>query len=456
MMSSLGRRLRWHPWSVQTRLLAHALRSGLWRSLSPAPRRVACEQHVLAWPTRLPERADAAAIVGWLRQRGIRVHEGGNAFYLPPQPGLESALGAVVERYPPGSGFKILRDFRGLEEAHYLHPHRQTRLRRRLIGTPRDQLIVANYLHRLALGPRVWDLCLLRAGGLPMPAFVVQHVEGTAPDAAECAAFLTRLRAALSSTELRITVPNWERNKDFRCPGCNHNLLRDAAGALTYIDFQNFTVRNPQRIAEASGDVAGSRGHADVRSRPGRAAEREAAEWFGAARDLLGRHGLDLHDRVVLQASCDTGLVLHHALAAGAWWGVGWERPAVAGEAQVLAVARGFTRLDIDAVHLDDPNDPGAAIPGWLRHRLRDAIVLLRGAPERRLSRAVASLPWRALVFGLDHQPPAAAEEHARSLLARGAHVAWRAGRHEGGSPEQRLFLLLRAPASASTLAGCR
>jgi hypothetical protein len=391
LTSSLGTRLRWHPLSVGVRLVTHALRAGLWRTFCPTGRRRIVEQQVLAWTTRLPHRADSAEIVGYLRQHGVRVHEGGNAFYLPPQPGLGDVLGDVVIRYPPGSGFKVLRDFRGLDEAHYLHPQRQTRLRRRLIGTPRDQLIAANYLHRLGLGPRVWDVCLLRAGRVPMPAFVVEHVNGTAPDAEECSAFLHRLRTAVTETELRISVPNWQRNKDFRCPGCNHNLLRDASGALKYIDFQNFTVRNARRLVRGSADIGRS-------SLVRRTRRTDAVGPFQMILHVLRERGVEVQDRLVLDLACNSGVMLHQALAAGAWWALGWDRAATARHAQDVAVARGFTRLDVMSAERQD--EILGSIPGWLAPHLHESIVLCLG--PRRHDTALAALldrPWRAFVY---------------------------------------------------------
>jgi hypothetical protein len=452
MTSGFARRLRWHPWSVEARLLAHALRHGLWRSHSPVARELVGEQQVLAWPTAIPDLANASAIVAHLRQSGLRVQEGGNAFYLPPQPGLVATLGAAVARYPRGSGFKILRDFRRLEDAHYLHPERQTRLRRRLIGTPRDQLITANYLHHLGLGPRVWDVCLLRAGRLPMPTFVVQHVDGTAPETAECAAFLQRLRTALSETELRISVPNWERNKDFRCPACNHNLLRDAGGRLSYVDFQNFTVRNPRRMLRPT--VDGETGPSSLarwrRLRP--AGADDAARRFHGIRRLLGEHGLELTNRLVLDLGCREGAMLHHALADGAWWALGWDRPTPALRAQAVAVASGFTRLDITPAEPNDRYAIGASIPDWLEGYLDESIVFLLAARSRTgIPASLVGLPWRALVYeGHPGESPAAARDHVRAFLGRGVRVALVESPRDVDPAGPPVFLLVREPAAAA------
>jgi hypothetical protein len=433
MTSMLGRRLRWHPWSIALGLVVHAVRTGLWRSL-PRPRRRAVNgQEVLTWRTCIPGGGNSRDIVSGLRQAGLRVDEGGNAFYLPPQPGLAEILGPAADRYPPGSGFKILRDLRTVDKAHYLHPERQTPVRRWLIGTPRHQLITASYLHRLGLGPRVWDLCVLRAGDLSMPTFVVQHIDGTPPDSRDCTAFLERLRVALATTELRMTIPNWQRSKDFRSPGCNGNLLRDASGTPTYIDFQNFSVRDPRRI------LAPPAGGRVTRADPG-------TPRFDAALQLLQEHGVDLRHRLVLDVGPGAGARLHRALGAGAWWAMGWDQPAAARRAQALAVAGGFTRAQIVPADLDDACDIAASIPEWLGRHLTGAIVFLFMArPHIGIARALATLPWRALLCAGPRGPsPAEASEHIRVLTAPGVRVAPAAHRGAGSSGAAPPLLLIR------------
>jgi hypothetical protein len=363
----------------------------------------------------------------------LRVDGGGNAFYLPPQPRLNKILGPAADHYPPGTGFKILRDLRKVDEAHYLRPDRQTRVRRRLIGTPHHQLITANYLHRLGLGPRVWDLCVLRAGYLSMPTFVVQHVEGGPPDARGCAAFLERLRVALATTELRMTIPNWQRSKDFRCPTCNGNLLCDATGTPTYIDFQNFSVRDPRRILESE-------------ATHGRVTSVSQAPRFDAALQLLREHGVDLRHRVVLDVGPGAGVRLPRALRAGAWWALGWDQPAAARRAEARAVANGFTRMQIVPTDLDDDYDLAAAIPHWLRRHLTDAVVFLSMArPHMGIARALATLPWGAvLCMGESGHAPAQVSDHLRVLMTAGVTVAPPVSRSAGGAVAPPPLLLLR------------
>lgn len=401
------------PLSAEARLLAHALRTGLWRSLAGNGHGGGHGQRILTWRTGVPGHLGHAAVVAFLRARGLCVQEGGNTFYLPPQPGLAAVLGPAVGGYPPDSGFKILRDFRDLDEAHYLRPDRQTRLRRRLIGSPRDQLIAANYLHHLALGPRVWDVCVLRAGHVSLPAFVVQHVAGTTPTPVEWAVFVDRLATAVARTELRITVPRWRRHKDFRCPDCNRNLLRDDAGRLHYIDFQNFSLRDRRRllwsVAARSTDRA-LRGHRR-RGAP--------VQGNGAIHRALADHGIGLEGRLVLEVGCGTAARLHDALAAGAWWALGWDRPEVTDRARALAAALGFTRLHVAGRPPGAAGDLREATPAWLHPYLPEAVVLV--TDERQLPPGgLDDAPWRALVAAprTDGTPVVRIRESTSSAVA--------------------------------------
>ncbi|HXG02551.1 MAG TPA: hypothetical protein VNO23_03930 [Candidatus Binatia bacterium] len=427
LTSTIGRHLPWlWPFYVEARLLAHALRQGLWRPLSPRGRRATHEQGTLTWSTRLPEALDAAELVGILRRAGVRVHEGGNAFYLPPQPRLADVLGEAVERYPPGSGFKVLRDFGRLDEVHYLHPRRQTRLRRRLIGRPQDQLVAANYLHRLGYGPRVWDVCRLRARPLAMTAFVVQHVEGTVPTTDECRAFMQRLRATLAATELRISVPDWEHHKDFRCPSCNGNLLRDASGRLSFVDFQNFSIRHPRRLLAATMTSGVPLETIDSSGR------------IGSLRDRLREHGVELRNRLVLHLGCRNGLLLRQALAAGAWWGLGWDAEPAAREAAAIATACGFTRVDIGPTAAGEALDVAAVIPAWLRDHLPEAVVVVHlGQVAGLVPHTLGDMPWRALVLESD-RPEALESATARVAAGRRACAVIR---EPAWTPVRRVFI---------------
>ena len=297
-----------------------------------------------------------------------------------------------------------------------------------------------------------------------MPAFVVQHVEGGAPSDDECAAFLKRLRRALSQTELRISVPHWERTNDFRCPDCNDNLLRDSSGAVNYIDFQNFSIRDPRRLLEQTLDGATQQLHFGDRrpsrrneylyqSIPGlrRASKRDTSVRFRTIHRLLLEQGVALHNRLVLDIGCNAGVMLHHALSAGAWWGLGWDRPAVVRQARAVADVLGFSRLHFAPADLNEQYEFTASIPGSLRRHLPDAVVFFLAMRQYTgIPGSLVDVPWRALVYeGHQGESLADADDHVRAFEKPGITVAHRTYMRDGHSRRRPLVTLIREPAAA-------
>jgi hypothetical protein len=153
----------------------------------------------------------------------------------------------------------------------------------------------------------------------------------------------------------------------------------------------------------------------------------------------------------VLGVGSNAVVMLDHALAAGAWWGVGWARPSIARQARALADALGFTRLDIVPAVLDRTYDFCGSMPRWLEPYLPEAVVFLQAI--RRHSAIPASLgdlPWHALVY--DGQPDeslADADAHVRAFQAQRVTVAHRTYTGDGES-RRPLILLLRRDATAN------
>ena len=207
----------------------HIVAQGLGRMALHGPRRAAAlpaRQDVITWTVPFPAWPGHQELIDWLRAHGVLVREGGHTIYVPPQDALRRLIAPIVDFYPPGSGFKILKDCRPPERARYLHKHRRTLpLLSRMIGTPIDQLVPANDLCSAGLGPRVWDVAAWASGDSRCTVFVVAHVSGRPATSGECSAFLARLRDVQRSTALRVLIPDWERNEDFRSPDCNGNLL---------------------------------------------------------------------------------------------------------------------------------------------------------------------------------------------------------------------------------------
>jgi PST family polysaccharide transporter len=309
-------------------------------------------QRVLTWRVRFPAFDDPRDLLHWLRAEGFDVREGGHTLYLPPQPRLRTLLPQVVEFYPPNAGFKVLRDFREPAAARYLYRHRSTLpLLARLMDSPAHQLLVANYMHALGIGPRVWDVTCWRTAGLACTVFVVDHVAGDEPCGQACYAhFMRRLAELEAGSELRVLVPAWREHPDFAEPDCGGNLVysREQGRAL-YVDFQNFGLRD-RRLAWR-------------RSQDGRDADGSSVL------------PVAIDDRVVIGAGHATAPVIAEALSRGAAWGlVGCTRAKAAATRDWL-IAAGASRFSI--VQCDGWSDSAAVcISPGVRRRLSDAVIV--------------------------------------------------------------------------------
>jgi hypothetical protein len=408
--------------------LRHVVREGLvTRLLLPSSAsRAVSRQAVLTWSLPMPASRTPAELMDWLRQRGIALSEGRNTIYLPPQPALNTLLGPQVDTYPANAGFKILKRFGAPAETLYLAERSRLAARSRLIGDPLGQLVTANYMHALGLGPRVWDVACWSAGGVSYTVFVVDHVDGASPIAGECEAFLRELRALLGRSHLRIVLPEWERSLDFKPPDCNKNLsMSGDARRGQYVDFQNFCMADPSSwtkdvAAQATRTFHFGNGRPLHGSRylyqsvPGlsRAGKRDtSARWQWLTRALDGA-GLGFAGRVVLDIGCNSGMMLHSALAAGARWGLGWDRAAVVHHASDLLLSLGTSRFHLYGADLDPSYRLENDIPTRLQPDLSEAIVLFLSVRQHvGVLDSLQRIPWRVLVYeghqgeGLDGLP---------------------------------------------------
>jgi hypothetical protein len=328
---------------------------------------------VITWDVPFPAWACHAELTAWLRGHGVRLWEGGHTVYLPPQDALRTLIGPLVDFYPPNSGFKILKDCRHPQHARYLHKHRRTLpLLVRMIGSPRDQLVPANYLYANGLGPRVWDLTAWASGGSRCTVFVVAHVAGRGTTASECDGFLARLNDLQRSTPLRVLIPDWERNDDFRSPDCNGNLRYSVTlGRAQYVDFQNFGLT---RAAEC---------------------DRRFTTRCTRLADLLRDYPVDLAGRLVLDPACRDGASIAASLTRGAAWGVAWCRGDDATAVETSLLATGFTRFTI--VRDDPAIDVHRGVPSGLRDQLRNAVAFWDTNSSLRLDQLMR-LPCETLV----------------------------------------------------------
>lgn len=377
----------------------HVARQGLSRALlgvRGAGGRSEARQAVLTWPVPFPPWNGPAELIAWLRASGIQVHEGGHTFYIAPQEALRRVVPAVVGFYPDESGFKILKDCRHPRDARYLYKHRYSlRLLMRLIGRPEDQLLPANYMYALGIGPRVWDLTCWESQGKRCTVFVVGHVAGTRPTSEQYESFLDHLGGLNATSRLRVLIPRWAQNSDFAPPDCSGNLIHSTAlGQPQYVDFQNFGVTDVRAWGRSS--IAGV---------PATIVE------------ALCRDGtIDVRGRLVLDVGCTSGRTLSGVLSHGAVWAVGWCAPADRARIEESLLLSGATRYSL----IDDAGCRGSMIeddlPGHLRAGLDGAVLLWHGeGPGDESRHAWLRMPWQTLVWV--GRPPGRVESDLRRAL---------------------------------------
>jgi PST family polysaccharide transporter len=395
-------------WYQTIVFLIHVSRQGLWRAMRGSHRAARGHngQMEMKWDVPFPPHGAAPELINWLRSQGIKVSEGAHTFYLPPQKRLSGFIPKIVNFYPAGCGFKILKNAGPPSQTAYLvKEHTPLSLIGRLVGTPRDQLILANYIHSLDIGPRVWDLACWEGQGKHYTVFVVDHVNGDYPTTEQCLPFLNRLKQLSADSHLRMLLPDWEKNEDFTPPDCHRNLIfSNKLGRVQYIDFQSFCLTGfdawlNEVVSKANGVYRGGLDAAprkEKRSISG-AANGYAGERWEFITGAFRQNSLSFDQRIVLDVGCGYGLSLHASLASGAAWGFGWDSPDAVVLAQELLFSLGTTRFSLSGANLHQNHRLEDDIPARFQSCLGDAVVFLNkahGAPE-----SLRAMPWRILVY---------------------------------------------------------
>jgi len=442
----------------------YALRAGFWREmLGVFGRRMKCErQRTMTWTVPFPDLRTPAELTAWLESRDIRYSEGSNVLYIPPQEKLKALIPKVVGFYPSHSGFKILKDFRPPGEANYLARNLEyVAVRAKLTGSPQDQLITANYLYSLEMGPRVWDVCCWQGSGAEYTVFVVDHVGGEIAGEAQCMAFRRRLKQASEETLLKVLVLDWEHKPDFAPPHCNGNLFQSASeGNPKYVDFQNFRVSSPQEWAKQvvtlgkddlhfGTDRPWGEGKYAYQSVPGvsRTGRRDTTRRWPFIMDQLSRVQLDLQRRVVLDIGCNSGMILASSLAAGAAWAIGWDRPSVLRHSEQLLFSLGASRFSLTGADLDPTYALERDIPDRLRADLAESVVFYLSVRQHiGLLHSLGRIPWRALVYeGHQREHPRDVPHVLAPLLTDGVRCAVTSRIADGDSGSRPVAVLLRS-----------
>jgi hypothetical protein len=401
-------------------MLRHIIQNGFWGTSGfhhGSFHRVS-NQEALTWDVPFPRCESPGELIGWLKAQGLEVSEGGHTFYIPPQERLGDIIPSIINFYPPGTGFKVLKDFRHPSRARYLYNHRKTLIvLKRLLGTPQDRLVAANLMYSFGIGPRIWDLTCWKAQGKTYSVFVVDHVSGECPTVQQYVSFLDQLKRLNVSTHLRILIPKWEENMDFIGPHCNRNLIYSKSlGRAQYIDFQNFGLSNPdawskqiisiaKRELKLNGNGRNGRSKSDdqlnqftlERSAPG---DKNAARRWSFISEVFRKSSISLNGRVVLDIGCKSGATLQSSLVAGADWGIGWDNPEVVAYSERLLLSLGATRFSLFGADLEGKYRLEDDIPASLKSRMPAAVVFYLSAGEHSsVFESLCAIPWRILVY---------------------------------------------------------
>ncbi len=392
----------------QARMFAIAWRRGslFWSLRSRAFTREIKQQAFLEYVV-----PDAAGdLIAFLTASGLKYNEGAWAIYLPPQEGLRRRLPFLSE-YSAGAGLKILKSPGNPSEARYFseksaasHPFAH--------GTTPELIRVANYLHKHAIGPDLYDVAALRCVDRVWTTYIVEHVPHDTLQPGDYDRFRTSLGELLDRNEVAPLLQHWESSADFQPPDCNGNLLRHTtSGDLRYVDFQAFVLSNESALLKRTlneiGDIvhfgqtsALLGGRFLYQSVPGmKHGKRDTSDRWSGIQQLLTQHAVDLEGRVVFDICCNSGMMLGCCLNQGAFWGIGWDLPVVAATARTLQSVLGMTRVTILSEEISPRTDFLAGVPAFLRERKNGLLLYLAASEHIGFPDGVAALPWSTMIY---------------------------------------------------------
>ena len=452
----------------EVRMITYAVRNGYVQALvrRSLPMHVRSHQAVVDWKTRLPLITRYEDLLSWMDSRGIQYIKGTFVIYLPPQQGLSDVLGDWIHLYPPNAGFKLHKDIGTPYKARYVPARRVAWLAEKFVGTPFDQVSVANYLYHKGLGPRLYDLVTLDANGTKLTAFVVEHINGGQPAKDDYDLFKQQLEDVTRSNELKLMCdiePAGAPLVDFAPPDCGGNLVKaedTTYSKALYVDFQNFSLNKPEQIVkryvlDAQADLRFGRpfvfrrGCDVYQSVPSvtRWGRRNTQQRWQMIMRLMNESGVDFEGRLVLDIGCNGGMMIAQALTSGASWCLGWDLPHVAKHAKNLLSSLGYTRFDIAGAQLTSSSSLKPDIPVHLLPYLNNSIVFYLSVHEYfGFISELADLPWRVLVYeGHEYETLDTLKEDLKPLAALCAYqIAATGVISDGDSSARPLAVLVR------------
>jgi hypothetical protein len=153
----------------------------------------------------------------------------------------------------------------------------------------------------------------------------------------------------------------------------------------------------------------------------GQSGRRDTARRWQRIESALGRAGVSVKDRLVLDVGCNAGMMLASALAGGAAFGLGWDMPEVAQLGDRVLHALGFTRFELFGADLGEAYRLGDDVPAHVAPLLSGSVVLYLAIRHHvGFVGDLADLPWKAMVYeGGEEETAAGLEETLAPLRAR-------------------------------------
>jgi len=352
----------------------------------------------------------------WLISNELRFLEGRWTFYLPPQQNLQRHFGFLANNYPPDAGLKILKDFRCPTMAKYTNQRQQPPagacLKRYMTLSPLSLLQIANYLYLHGLGIRVYDIIALKGVSQTLSCYVVQHIEGIEVKIEDYHIFMSNLKKVLSRGEITTVHESVDMMCDFTPPNCNNNLIMSTKyGKPLYIDFQGFLLNEKKIMASVVKEVKDIVHFGGVRffrggkkylyqSIPGLAVgKRGTDDRWNYFTDMLKEGQLSFEDRVIYDIGCNMGLMLYSALAAGAQWGIGWDKLPVVESAKKVLLSVGATRFNLIGQEISATTNFVSRIPDRYKKRKGGVLFFLAVSKHIGFPEGINDLPWEYMFY---------------------------------------------------------
>jgi len=352
----------------------------------------------------------------WLLSNEFRFLEGRWTFYLPPQQNLQRHFDFLADNYPPDAGLKILKDFRCPTIAKYTNQRQQPPagacLKRYMTLSPLSLLQIANYLYLHGLGIRIYDIIALKGVSQTLSCYVVQHIEGIEVKIENYHIFMSNLKKVLSRGEITTVHESVDMMCDFIPPNCNNNLIMSTKyGKPLYIDFQGFLLNEKKFMDSVVKEVKDIVHFGGVRffrggkkylyqSIPGLAVGKRGTDdrWHYFI-DMLKEGQLSFEDRVVYDIGCNMGLMLYSALAAGAQWGIGWDKLPVVESAKKVLLSVGATRFNLIGQEISATTNFVSRIPDRYKKRKDGVLFFLAVSKHIGFPEGINNLPWEYMFY---------------------------------------------------------